>query len=162
MPRLHLHLLILAALLCPAGCASVSSESDAASRHTSSDEKGYVVQTLYRHYENWKGVRYQEGGLGRDGIDCSGFVHLTFRNQFDLDLTRTTEALLGVGRKVTRNHLEPLDLVFFKTGLKKRHVGIYVNEGLFLHASTSQGVILSDLSNEYWHDKFWTARRLNL
>ena len=162
MPRVPLRLLLLAALSCAGGCASAGSESDAPSQHASLNESGTVVHTLYQHYEDWKGVRYQEGGLSRNGIDCSGFVHLTFRSQFDLEVPRTTEALLDVGSRVTRNHLEPLDLVFFKTGLKKRHVGIYVNEGLFLHASTSQGVILSDMSNGYWNSRFWTARRLGL
>ncbi|MBF0242695.1 MAG: C40 family peptidase, partial [Desulfamplus sp.] len=52
------------------------------------------------------------------------------------------------------------DLLFFKTGIVTRHVGIYIEDGLFLHASSSRGVIISRLSNNYWRDTYWKAKRI--
>ena len=97
-----------------------------------------------------------------DGIDCSGFTLVTFGNRFGVSLPRTVEQQARLGVNVPRHALHAGDLVFFKTGFKTRHVGIYAGDRKFLHASTSQGVILSSLDNPYWRAKFWQARRLSL
>jgi len=152
-------LLLVTLGLLPPGCASSGPRP---ARTASLDNPDFVVQALYQHYESWKGVRYREGGLSRAGIDCSGFVHRTFHDQFGVQLPRTTTQLVRVGGRVKGGRLKPGDLVFFRTGLKKRHVGIYVEDGLFVHASTSSGVVLSNLSNDYWKSRFWTARRLDI
>ena len=73
----------------------------------------------------------------------------------------STELLAQTGNQVSPRQMQPGDLVFFKTGLKKRHVGIYVKNGAFMHVSSSRGVMLSKLDNPYWSDAFWMARRLN-
>jgi cell wall-associated NlpC family hydrolase len=63
---------------------------------------------------------------------------------------------------VALDELQTADLVFFKTGWKTRHVGIYIGEGQFLHASTSRGVMISSLDNPYWQRHYWTSRRVPL
>ena len=73
---------------------------------------------------------------------------------------RTTSQLSNLGTRIKKDQLRPGDLVFFKTGIKIRHVGIYVEKGKFLHASTSKGVIISRLNNVYWNKHFWQARRV--
>jgi cell wall-associated NlpC family hydrolase len=119
-----------------------------------------VKKKLYSQYEQWKGVKYKHRGLGRKGIDCSGFVYITFKSKLGLNLPRTTELQSKLGIKIDRKELRSGDLVFFKTGLSIKHVGIYLERGLFLHASTSKGVMISELRNVYWKSKFWKVKRI--
>ena len=65
-----------------------------------------------------------------------------------------------MGKRIRRSQLRAGDLVFFKTGWAKRHVGIYSGSGRFIHASTSKGVISSQLDSDYWRKHFWQARRV--
>ena len=116
--------------------------------------------TLEAQHEDWKGVPYRYGGLSPRGVDCSGFVYLTFLSRLGMQVPRTTSELLKSGVQVKRSDLQVGDLVFFRTGPGNRHVGIYMGSDDFLHASTSQGVMTSSLSNPYWHRRYWQARRL--
>ncbi|GGK70738.1 C40 family peptidase [Amphritea balenae] len=115
---------------------------------------------LLTHYKQWQGTPYRLGGNGRDGVDCSAFTQLTFNQRFAFQLPRTTEAQALQGEQVSRTSLVVGDLLFYKTRAKVRHVGMYVGEGQFMHASTSRGVMLSDMSNPYWKARFWQARRV--
>ena len=109
----------------------------------------------------WKSVNYRFGGLSKDGIDCSGFVYLTFRDKFDIELPRTTKQQLLSGQTIDdQADLKAGDLVFFKTGIWQRHVGIYLEQKKFLHVSTRKGVIISRLDNPYWRKKYWQAVRI--
>ena len=112
-----------------------------------------IIQTLRSQYRNWKGTPYRLGGLSKKGVDCSGFVYLTYRLLTDARLPRTTRQQVKLGRAVDPRNLRAGDLLFFKTGWAARHVGIY-------HASTKKGVIISKLSEQYWRDAFWIAKRL--
>lgn len=122
----------------------------------------FVIAHLSEHQQNWKGTRYRLGGTSRQGVDCSGFMQVTFRDLFGIQLPRTTVEQAKVGNKVSKNALKTGDLVFFKTGRgpNGRHVGVYVKNGQFLHASTKGGVIYSDINSPYWSKAFWQARRL--
>ena len=128
---------------------------------TSSAADPEIVSLLYAQYDNWRGVRYREGGLSKNGVDCSGFVFLTYREQFNRQVPRSTELLASAGIQVNPRQVRAGDLVFFKTGWKQRHVGIYLKNGAFMHASTSRGVMISKLHNPYWSDAFWMVRRLD-
>ena len=66
-----------------------------------------------------------------------------------------------LGRDIDKNQLRAGDLVFFKTGISVRHVGVYLEDGRFLHASTKHGVIISRLSETYWKSAYWKAKRLD-
>ena len=81
------------------------------------------------------------------GVDCSGFVLMTFRDKFALQLPRETREQAEIGTKIDKSELLPGDLVFFKTGSGESglHVGIYDTDNQFIHASTSQGVTRSSL-----------------
>ena len=79
---------------------------------------------------------------------------------FDRPLPRTTDQLARSGRPIARRELMAGDLVFFKPPEYKLHVGIYLGEGQFLHASTRQGVMISRLEEAYWRNAYWTARRV--
>ena len=118
-----------------------------------------VKNKLYEQHKNWKGVKYKMGGLSKNGIDCSGFVYRTFKSQLGIELPRTTEQQLSIGEPISKKDLRAGDLLFFKTAKKVRHVGIYIEDNKFLHASTSKGVMISDLNNVYWKSKYWQTKR---
>ena len=115
---------------------------------------------LYSQYEAWKGTPYRMGGLSDQGIDCSGLVYVTYKAMLGMNLPRSTDAQARLGHSVRRTELRTGDLVFFKTGLFGRHVGIYLDGGRFLHASEIGGVKISALDNGYWKRTYWQARRL--
>ncbi|PWC10476.1 C40 family peptidase [Brenneria corticis] len=121
-----------------------------------------VVAQLNDQLNQWYRTPYRYGGLDRNGIDCSGFVYLTFRDRFGIRLPRSTDAQTEMGERVDRDSLIPGDLLFFKTGSGGNglHVGIYDKDDQFIHASTSQGVIRSSLDNVYWKRAYWQARRI--
>lgn len=118
-----------------------------------------VKNKLYAQYKKWKGVKYKAGGLSKSGIDCSGFVYRTFRSELGINIPRSTELQSSSGKQIGKNKLKPGDLVFFKTGTKVRHVGIYLDNNNFLHASSSKGVMISKLDNVYWKSKYWKSKR---
>ncbi len=121
-----------------------------------------VREKIYQQYQRWKGTKYSMGGLSRQGIDCSGLVYATYREGLGIKLPRSTELQVQVGRRIKRSELRSGDLVFFKTGFKVRHVGIYIENGKFFHASTKRGVMISNLNDYYWKDKYWHARRMEV
>lgn len=122
----------------------------------------FAISSLSEQQHEWKGTRYRLGGTSRSGIDCSGFMQVTFRDLFNIDLPRTTTEQANVGTKVAKSEIQTGDLIFFKTGRgpNGKHVGVYVKNGLFLHASTKGGVIYSDMNSPYWSKTFWQVRRL--
>lgn len=123
-------------------------------------DRNKTVRLLDQHFKQWAGAPYRRGGRDKRGIDCSGFVQQTYSTLFGISLPRTTRIQAQTGDKISRPELRPTDLVFFKTGLFNKHVGIYKGNGQFMHASTKRGVSLSRLSDEYWEDHFWQARRI--
>ena len=118
-----------------------------------------VRQALLAQHERWVGTPYRLGGTSRGGVDCSALVQNVFEETFQLSLPRTTGEQVSQGRPVARDELAPGDLVFFRPPGTYRHVGIYVGEGRFLHASSSRGVMISKLDNSYWRRHYWQARR---
>lgn len=118
-----------------------------------------IRQALLDEHERWAGTPYVLGGEGPRGIDCSALVQQVFSEAFALDLPRTTEGQVNEGTAIDRSELKSGDLVFFRPPGIYRHVGIYVGDGYFLHASSSQGVILSRLDNAFWARYYWQARR---
>lgn len=117
-------------------------------------------KALYSHYNEWQGVRYQYGGLSRQGIDCSGFVHLTFKSKLGMNLPRTTWMQARIGQEIRQNDLRAGDLVFFRTGKASNHVGIYLEKNKFLHASQKKGVTISRLDDIYWRSNYWKSVRI--
>ncbi len=118
-----------------------------------------VVNLLQAQHAEWEGTRHRLGGMNRQGVDCSGFVYITLREKLGYNPPRTTYAQSRWGEPVDMNSLQPADLVFFRTGIKSRHVGIYMGKRQFLHASASKGVKVSSMDDHYWRNRFWQARR---
>ena len=157
---------LVVVLIALGGCSTTppgGSQREAGSEEASASDKSRdgaaVVQGLLDQHREWEGTPYLYGGSSRAGVDCSAFVQTTYATRLSRSLPRTTRAQARVGTRVEQEAVRPGDLVFFRPGNKKRHVGIYVDNGRFLHASTSQGVTLSELDNPYWRNAYWMARR---
>ncbi len=139
---------------------------DTSSLQASQDEFESMVRNLdvksrlMDQYASWKGVRYRLGGSTKKGIDCSGFVQRTFREQFNMELPRSTYEQQEMGKSVSRGHLRTGDLVLFRAGSTGRHVGIYIGNNQFVHASTSSGVTISSMDEPYWKKRYNEARRV--
>jgi len=119
-----------------------------------------VRKILKSQHQEWKSVKHRLGGLSKKGVDCSGLVYVTYLSKLGIRIPRSTELQSSIGEPVKQKQLKPGDLVFFKTGLKQRHVGIYMGNKQFLHASSSKGVTVSRLDNVYWGRSYWKARRV--
>lgn len=109
---------------------------------------------LYAEASLWLGVPYRYGGNTKAGSDCSGFVWQVYRRVYGKNLERSSDdqAKKDV-HKVGKGGLKPGDLVFFRTSRKSKkidHVGIFLKDGYFVHASTSKGVIVSSLEEDYY------------
>jgi cell wall-associated NlpC family hydrolase len=111
------------------------------------------------------GIRYRRGGSSPEaGFDCSGFVSHVFRERLGLILPRSSKEMSKTGEAVSREELQPGDLVFFNTMRKTfSHVGIYLGDNQFVHAPRSGGhVRVEDLQGSYWKKRFNGARRISL
>ncbi len=111
--------------------------------------------------EGYLGTSYRSGGYGKLGIDCSGLVYAVYRDYGNLHLPPDTKKLFNGLPKVGSSSLRCGDLVFFSPGGKHAsHVGIYIGDDKFVHASQSRGVIVSSLSEDYYRQSFVGARRV--
>lgn len=118
--------------------------------------------SLYRFIDAWYGVDYRLGGGDMDGIDCSGFVKKLYMEVFGVDLLRTSyEMFANCAHLRKADEATQGDLVFFKTrGRRISHVGVYLMNDYFVHASTTQGIMISSLKEEYWHKHFAGVGRM--
>lgn len=117
-----------------------------------------VSDILLSQYQIWKKVPHRVGGLDHRGIDCSGLLMTIFQDVFDYDLPRTSREQSQVGSAVSVSQRRPGDLLFFKDrGLD--HIGVVVDENLFLHTSSKRGVTLSKFDS-YWKPRLRCVRRV--
>lgn len=104
-------------------------------------------KSLYRFITDWTGVKYRLGGLDKKGIDCSGFALLLQKDIYGNSLPRRSRDQAEAVKKVSQNNLKEGDLIFFSFGgAEVDHVGVYLNNNFFVHASTTRGVIVDDLN----------------
>jgi cell wall-associated NlpC family hydrolase len=105
---------------------------------------------------------YKYGGTTKDGIDCSAFTQTIYKNVFNINLERSARLQYTQGSEVTNgDELKVGDLVFFNTRrrVKPGHVGIYIGDNLFAHASTKKGVTITALDYDYYSRVYMGARR---
>ena len=116
---------------------------------------------LEPYIEKYWGVKYKMGATGPYRFDCSGFMLRIFKEAYGIKLPRTSRAQAKLGKYVSKKYLKYGDLVFFNTfGRGISHVGVYIGNNKFAHASTSKGITISDLDNVYYKKKYVTARRI--
>jgi cell wall-associated NlpC family hydrolase len=117
-----------------------------------------LATQLTRSALKFLGVPYVFGGTSTNGFDCSGYVQHVFA-MLGISLPRTADAQFDAGHRVVGG-IKPGDLVFFQTyAAGASHVGIYLGNGKFVHASSSHGVTVSSLSDSYWSARFIGAKR---
>lgn len=116
---------------------------------------------LYQTIDQWFGTRYRYGGTTRKGIDCSAFMQVLGHYAFGHLLPRTAHEQYAVMEEVDREDLREGDFVFFHTRHGRiSHVGMYLQNNKFVHASTSKGVMISDLNDTYWSNRIIGYKRI--
>lgn len=115
--------------------------------------------TLYRLIDEWWGAPYKIGGITKKGVDCSAFVQNLMTVVYEEPLPRTAHEQKALCKEVSKEELREGDLVFFNTRGGVSHVGVYLHNNKFVHASTSGGVTISDLAESYWQKRFIAAGR---
>jgi cell wall-associated NlpC family hydrolase len=106
---------------------------------------------LYSFIDDWIGAKYKYGGMSKTGIDCSGFCNVLYAQVYNKAIKRRASDLSKDIDKVDKNKLKEGDLVFFNISQKQNsHVGVYLKNNRFVHASTSKGVMISSLDNPYY------------
>ncbi|MEO1765812.1 C40 family peptidase [Thiobacter aerophilum] len=159
----HALVLILCTLALP--CRAEPAQGEASRSQEPALMAGPTTDlTLYALSLN--GTAYRYGGSDPEGgLDCSGFVGHVFREVAGIDLPRSAQAIAQLGRKIGISELKPGDLVFFNT-LRRAfsHVGIYLGNQQFIHATSSRTgeVLISSLREAYWARRFDGARRIDL
>jgi cell wall-associated NlpC family hydrolase len=122
-----------------------------------------TAQEIILHAISQTGVKYKYGGITPDsGFDCSGFVRYVFQQAANLTLPHGARAISQVGTKISKDELQPGDLVFFNT-LRSvtSHVGIYVGNNRFIHSPSAGGTIsVTDMNDAYWAKRFTGARHI--
>ena len=164
---LDLCLILLATLLLSSSCSTHKKvnttaplKNDYSRTSNAYSESGEKERMILAEFMNWRGTKHSMGGDDRTGIDCSGFVRAVYKNVFNIDLPRTTKMQIKKGSPVNKNELSAGDLVFFKPPTYPCHVGIFLSENDFVHASKKKGVIISQIDSHYWGKYYWTARRI--
>ncbi|HTB99653.1 MAG TPA: NlpC/P60 family protein [Ferruginibacter sp.] len=155
---------------------SVSSASDDAYlENCSSLQFKYAILTdqdvelvkdtaLYEFIDSWMGTPYMFGGSTKDGVDCSSFTSTLMQQIFKLSIPRTAKEQYDACVRVHKDDLKEGDLVFFNTMGKRHgvsHVGVYIGNNYFVHSSTSSGVMISNLDEDYFSARFVSGGRLN-
>jgi lipoprotein Spr len=119
-------------------------------------------RTLLENVDDWYGVRYRTGGNTKSGIDCSGFTVAVYASVYGIMLPRVSREQYRTSRKISTTELEEGDLVFFNTnGSGVSHVGIYLGNNKFIHASVSKGVMVSGLFEPYYLKRYVGAGRID-
>ncbi len=120
---------------------------------------------LYQEIKSWLGTPYQYAGETKQkGADCSGFTMMVYKAVYGVGLARNSAKQLERNcKKIGKDKLSEGDLVFFATGRDPKrinHVGIYLRDGYFAHASSSRGVVVTKMSHPYWEKRFVAAGRV--
>jgi lipoprotein Spr len=115
---------------------------------------------LLDYVDEWYGTKYRLGGTTKNGIDCSAFVQTVYLAAFGVSLPRTAREQYKTSRIISATDLKEGDLLFFNTTGGVSHVGIYLMNNKFIHASSSRGVTVSDIFDPYYLKKYLGAGRI--
>ncbi len=125
----------------------------------SQDEAGDLIMNAM----SLIGLSYRFGGNSpTQGLDCSGFMQYIFKRSMGITLPRTSAEMATVGQQVDRANLKPGDMVFFGSGGRVSHVGMYIGNDRFIHAPrTGRDIEITSMNGNYWKSRYITARRVD-
>jgi murein DD-endopeptidase / murein LD-carboxypeptidase len=127
---------------------------------------GFTVKKImnvkvYDIIDNWMGTPYRYAGNTLKGVDCSGFIKVIYRNAFNIFLEGSSADIFKNSMPVAKEELKEGDLVFFKIRRNTiSHVGVYIGQNKFAHASLSLGVTINDLDEPYYKQYFYKGARV--
>ncbi len=134
-----------------------------AAKHTERKELSeiHVKKDLRKEVNNWLGTPYKYGGTSKKGVDCSGLVNAIYTAVYEIKLPRTSKEMYNSSKHIKMKDLREGDLIFFNyEGKGVSHVGIYLNDNKYVHASSKKGVVISDITDSYVKKKIVGAGRV--
>ncbi|HQO09615.1 MAG TPA: C40 family peptidase [Clostridiales bacterium] len=152
--------LLFSAVMLLISCSSSKALSE---RDKQLRKEGFkITESFEKFYEKYKKADYKIGATGPDEFDCSGFVQLAYKEVYGIKLHRSSQSQFLQGAPVKdKGDLKYGDLVFFNTnGKGVSHVGIYLYDRKFLHASTTKGPEINLLTTDYYKDRYIEGRRI--
>jgi cell wall-associated NlpC family hydrolase len=124
------------------------------------DVESITNEPLFAFIEDWWATRYRYGGTTKRGVDCSSYTGHIFKEVFGFELPRTARMQYAASIKVSYSDLQEGDLVFFNTRGGVSHVGLYLQNGYFTHSSSSKGVTINNLNENYYSARFIGGGRI--
>ncbi|WP_257669504.1 C40 family peptidase [Parapedobacter tibetensis] len=116
---------------------------------------------LYQFIYEWIGTPYRLGGKTKKGVDCSKFAYELYEQVFNTTLGYNSRNIYTQVNPIRKDELKPGDLVFFKIRSRNiTHVGVYIGDDKFAHASSSRGVMISNLNEAYWKRYYYNGGRM--
>jgi lipoprotein Spr len=126
------------------------------------DEQKIESIKLYALIDEWYGTAYKYGGCDKNGIDCSNFVGVLYQEIYHKSLKGSSASIFNQCILVAKNELQEGDLLFFKIDKNSiSHMGMYLQNNKFVHATTKNGVMIDDLEEAYYKARFYRAGKLN-
>jgi len=125
------------------------------------DENKIENVALYALIDSWYGTAYKYGGCSKEGIDCSNFVGIIYQEIYKKTLTGSSASIFNQCKPISTDELQEGDLVFFK--IEKNtisHIGVYLQNNKFVHATTKAGVMIDDLNEIYYKKYFYKGGRI--
>ncbi len=155
----------LICIVCCVSIATLACKASAIESHINSTSCSirFSEQRFEDEVKEYLGTPYRRGGTSEKGMDCSGFARMVYDRLLGLELPHNSGDQFRSSelQKIDRQELQAGDLVFFANKKKKRinHVGVYLSDGQFIHASSSEGIIVSSLNDKYWKKRFVGSKR---
>lgn len=159
--------LLLILILTLSACSISKNNLVERNRVSYSQKLGFELEKKYdyvliKEVVTWLGVPYKYGGNSKEGVDCSGFVQQVYAVVYQMKTARSANGIYEEAKRVSKNQLKQGELVFFKINTEHvGHVGIFLQQSYFIHASSSKGVMVSSLETEYWDKYFVGGGKIN-
>jgi lipoprotein Spr len=125
------------------------------------DVEELTNKDLYRFIDDWYGTHYRMGGTTKKGIDCSAFSGTLMSSIYTFSVPRTAREQYKICERLDKENLMTGDLVFFNTRGGVSHVGVFLANNRFVHASSSKGITISNLNDSYYSKRFISGGRIN-
>ncbi len=125
------------------------------------DKEDIANRKLYVFVDEWVGTPYKYAGKTRNGVDCSGFASVLYKEIYEKTISGSSASIYKQCKPVAKADLKEGDLIFFKIESKEvSHVGVYLQNNKFIHASSKRGVTINDLDEEYYVKYFFSGGKI--